>query len=229
LNFSQEKNINNFQYKYKINKTDMYSYKVKVKKVSGILKESVLPNCNVVVKSKTRLSKKSLNEKLNEHYNKYGLVVEEFNVTGFDNDEPAPYYTGNTASSTRIDRASTKKDKPARKAKSVEKETTHGLKVGDILQSSYGYNRTIHNFYKVIRTTGSSVVLHKLVKNYIDGDNGGWATSWRVMPIEDELDSRERPFTKRVKEGFMGDPCVKISSYEWAYKWDGHPKTETPD
>ena len=166
---------------------------------------------------------------LRYYKNRYGLVVEEFNVTGFDNDEPAPYYTGNTASSTRIDRASTKKEKPARKAKSIEKETTHSLKVGDILQSSYGYNRTIYNFYKVIRTTGSSVVLHKLVKNYIDGDNGGWATSWRVMPIEDELDSRERPLTKRVKDGFKGEPCVKISSYEWAYKWDGHPKTETPD
>lgn len=195
-----------------------------------MLKESVLPNRNVTVKSKSRLTKHSLSERLNEYYkNRYGLVVEEFNVTGFDNDEPAPYYTGNTASSTRIDRASTKKEKPARKAKSIEKETTHSLKVGDILQSSYGYNRTIYNFYKVIRTTGSSVVLHKLVKNYIDGDNGGWATSWRVMPIEDELDSRERPFTKRVKEGFMGEPCVKVSSYEWAYKWDGYPKTETPD
>ena len=195
-----------------------------------MLKESVLPNRNVTVKSKSRLTKHGLSEKLNEYYNnRYGLVVEEFNVTGFDNDEPASYYTGNTASSTRIDRASTKKEKPARKIKSIEKETTHGLKVGDILQASYGYNRTIYNFYKVIRTTGSSVVLHKLAKNYIDGDNGGWATSWRVMPIEDELDSRERPFTKRVKEGFMGEPCVKVSSYEWAYKWDGHPKTETPD
>ena len=88
-----------------------------------MLKESVLPNRNVTVKSKNRLTKHGLSERLNEYYkNRYGLVVEEFNVTGFDNDEPAPYYTGNTASSTRIDRASAKKEKPARKAKSIEKE-----------------------------------------------------------------------------------------------------------
>ena len=208
----------------------MYFYKIKVKKVSGMLKESALPSCNVTVKSKTRLTKQGLNEKLNKFYNnKYGLVVEDFNVTGFDNDEPAPYYTGNTVSSTRIDRASTKKEKPARKTKSIEKETTHGLKVGDILSTTYGYNRTIYNFYKIVRTTSSSVVLRKLVKKTIDGDEGRWYSSWRVMPIVDKFASDERPMTKRVKEGFMGEPCVKISSYEWAYKWDGEPKTETSD
>lgn len=195
-----------------------------------MLKESVLPNRNVTVKSKSRLTKHGLSERLSEYYkNRYGLVVEEFNVTGFDNDEPAPYYTGNTASSTRIDRASTKKEKPARKAKSIEKETTHSLKVGDILNTTYGYNRTIYNFYKVVRTTSSSVVLRKLAKKTIDGDEGRWYSSWRVMPIIDKFASDERPMTKRVKEGFMGEPCVKISSYEWAYKWDGEPKTETSD
>lgn len=195
-----------------------------------MLKESVLPNRNVTVKSKSRLTKHGLSERLNEYYKtRYGLVVEEFNVTGFDNDEPASYYTGNTASSTRIDRASTKKEKPARKTKTVEKEASHGLKVGDILSASYGYNRTIYNFYKVIRTTGSSVVLHKLAKKNVDGNEGRWYSSWRVMPIIDKFASDERPITKRVKEGFMGEPCVKISSYEWAYKWDGEPKTETSD
>ena len=195
-----------------------------------MLKESVLPSCNVTVKSKSRLTKRGINEKLNEYYkNRYGLVVEEFNVTGFDNDEPAPYYTGNTASSTRIDRASEKKEKPACKTKAVEKEVKHGLKVGDILNTTYGYNRTIYNFYKVVRTTSSSVVLRKLAKKTIDGDEGRWYSSWRVMPIVDKFASDERPMTKRVKEGFMGEPCVRISSYEWAYKWDGEPKTETSD
>lgn len=209
----------------------MYCYKIKVNKVSGILKESVLPNCNVTVKSKTRLTKRGLNEKLNEYYNnRYGLVVEEFNVTGFDNDEPAPYYTGNTTSSTRIDRASAeKKEKPARKTKTVEKEASHGLKVGDILSASYGYNRTIYNFYKVIRTTSASVTLQKLAKKNVDGNEGRWYSSWSVMPIEDTFARNERPFTRRVKEGFMGEPCVRISSYEWAYKWDGESKIETSD
>ena len=38
----------------------MYKYKVQVKKVSGILNESVLPSKNLVVKSKTKKTKSEL-------------------------------------------------------------------------------------------------------------------------------------------------------------------------
>lgn len=88
----------------------MYKYKIKVKKISGRLNESALPNNTVVVKSRKFLNNKQLNEKVNDYFmNKYNLVVEEFNVTGFDNDEVAPYYTGNTSSETRFNRPSLEK------------------------------------------------------------------------------------------------------------------------
>ena len=54
----------------------MYKYKIKVKKVSGRLNESLLPNDNVVVKSRKFLNNKQLNEKVNDYFmNKYNLVV----------------------------------------------------------------------------------------------------------------------------------------------------------
>lgn len=209
----------------------MYRYKIQVKKVSGILKQSALPNGNVIVKSGARLTKRSIREKLNEHYNnKYGLIVEEFNVTGFDNDEPAQYYSGNTSSSTRIDRSTTsKKDTTTRKTKTSEKEPSHTLKVGDVLVSHWGYNRTIWSFYKVIRTTASSVVIRQLSKRSITDGNDNWYGSWEVMPIVDKFDPNWSAVTKRVKKGYKGEPCVKISSYEWAQKWDGKPRIETSD
>lgn len=54
----------------------MYKYKIKVKKVSGRLNESLLPNDMVVVKSRKILSYKQLDEKVNDYFmDKYNLVV----------------------------------------------------------------------------------------------------------------------------------------------------------
>ena len=59
----------------------MYNYKVQVKKVSGSLNESVLPNKNLVIKSKTEKSNEQLFAEASEYYkNKYGLVIESADV-----------------------------------------------------------------------------------------------------------------------------------------------------
>ena len=63
----------------------MYKYNVQVKKVSGSLNESVLPNKNLVIKSKTEKSNKEVFTEASEYYkNKYGLVIESADV---DTDE----------------------------------------------------------------------------------------------------------------------------------------------
>lgn len=197
----------------------MYKYKIKVKKVSGRLNESLLPNDTVVVKSRKFLNNKQLNEKVNDYFmNKYNLVVEQFNVTGFDNDEVAPYYTGNTSSETRFNRPSLEKPvvrrgrKPS--VKKVEEEVSGPFKVGDILCSSYGYNRTIVSFYKVLRTTKSSVVIRELEKVTVNGE-GRWYGSWEVMPVVDKFGRYSKEMIKRVKPTSM-HPSVKISTYEYA-------------
>lgn len=75
----------------------MFEYKVEIRKVSGVLTESVLPNKNLVVKSKSQLDENTLYNKVADFYEqKYGLVVEEFSVSGFDNEEPSNVTTGNT-------------------------------------------------------------------------------------------------------------------------------------
>ena len=60
----------------------MYNYRVQVKKVSGSLNESVLPNKNLVIKSKTEKSNEQLFTEASEYYKKkYGLVIESADVT----------------------------------------------------------------------------------------------------------------------------------------------------
>lgn len=60
----------------------MYKYKVQVKKVSGRLNESVLPNKSLVVKSKTEKTDKQVFAEASKYYkNKYGLVIESADIT----------------------------------------------------------------------------------------------------------------------------------------------------
>lgn len=75
----------------------MFKYNVQVMKVSGRLNESVLPSKNLVVKSKTEKTNKEVFAEVSKYYKeKYGLVIESLNVTGFDGEEPSGVTTGNT-------------------------------------------------------------------------------------------------------------------------------------
>lgn len=75
----------------------MFKYNVKIQKVSGRLNESVLPSKSLVVKSKTEKTNKEVFAEVSKYYKeKYGLVIESLNVTGFDGEEPSNVTTGNT-------------------------------------------------------------------------------------------------------------------------------------
>lgn len=88
----------------------MFEYKVEIRKVSGVLTESVLPNKNLVVKSKSQLDENALYSKVAEFYKqKYGLVVEEFSVSGFDNEEPSNVTTGNTQGGASFNKPTAKR------------------------------------------------------------------------------------------------------------------------
>lgn len=59
----------------------MHTYKIKIKKVSGTLNESVLPSRNLVIKSKSRKTNNRLFAEASSYYKKkYGLVIESADV-----------------------------------------------------------------------------------------------------------------------------------------------------
>lgn len=60
----------------------MYTYKIKIKKVSGRLNESILPSKNLVIKSNKSLSKKAILKEANAYFKKkYGLTVESLDTS----------------------------------------------------------------------------------------------------------------------------------------------------
>lgn len=99
-------------------------------------------------------------------------------------------------------------------------EPGHGLKVGDILVSSWGYDQTNIDFYQVQKVTPKGVVIQAIQKEVV-GDQG--KPSEKVMPLKDRWDTRDKPMTKRPGPGGR----VKISSYENAYPWGGQPEFQT--
>lgn len=92
----------------------------------------------------------------------------------------------------------------------------HTLKVGDILNSSWGYDQTNVTFYQVTRVTPSSVELGTL-RSVEDYD--GQSMTGTKTPLPGEFVNGNR-WLKRVSASGQ----VKLDSFEYARLWDGKPQ-----
>jgi hypothetical protein len=92
--------------------------------------------------------------------------------------------------------------------------------VGNILNSSWGYEQTNVTFYQVTGVNGVYVTLEEIGSNRVSGDS----CSSTVMPNE-KIKSGET-FRRKMK-GTKENPYVMINSYKYAKKWNGKPQTVT--
>ena len=108
--------------------------------------------------------------------------------------------------------------KAERKAevKAIKEKAASEMKVGDIYSSSWGYDQTNVDFYKILEVKKSSAVIVEVAGKKVS-DNGPSTT---VVPSP-EIEIGE-PMLKR-----MGEYGFKIYSFAHATKWDGKPKYET--
>ena len=101
-------------------------------------------------------------------------------------------------------------------------ETTIKLQPGDILYSSWGYEQTNIDFYRVIKLCGKTMVkLEKIGKLYSTEQYSEYTDS--VLP--DPRNSKSKSFRRKVYN--YTRPGVMVNSYQWAAKWDGLPKAQT--
>lgn len=112
------------------------------------------------------------------------------------------------AMSARQERAQTKRD------------FQHGLKDGDILYSSWGYDQTNVNFYEVVRTTEKGVAVREVASKVVREERG----ATYVVAVPGRFIGA--PLMK-IPQTRSGGVYVKISSSQTAYLWDGKPKYET--
>ena len=112
-------------------------------------------------------------------------------------------------------RAEAKAERKA-EAKAIKEKAASEMKVGDIYYTSWGYDQTNVDFYKILEVKKSSAVIVEVAGSKVS-DNGPSTT---VVPSP-EIEIGE-PMLKR-----MGEYGFKIYSFAHAHKWDGKPKHET--
>ena len=121
--------------------------------------------------------------------------------------------------------------------------TTPTLKVGDVMYSSWGYDQTNVDFYKVVRATAKSVWLISIGASAVEGSEGFMCN--RVLPDparelctrcnreasdrchspEGDYDGRRHdyentPHVHRIRNGYQGQPAVTLTSYSSARLWN---------
>lgn len=107
-----------------------------------------------------------------------------------------------------------------------------GADVGDVLYSSWGYDQTNVDFYKVVRRTASSVWLVRIGARHVPGSEG--FMSERTVPDPDVVipwgdyepawksqpGGGTEPRVKRIRRGYGGGVAVTMTSYAGAYPYE---------
>lgn len=102
----------------------------------------------------------------------------------------------------------------------ARREFEHGLNVGDILYSSWGYDQTNVDFYEVTELRGKMVVIREVASKTVKST----PPQDYVVPVPGRYIGK--PMKKRPQVS-GGRPYVKITSFAHAYPWDGKPKYQT--
>lgn len=103
----------------------------------------------------------------------------------------------------------------------ARREWHHNLKEGDILYSSWGYDQTNVDFYQVTKVIDKMVVIREVASNVVSGD--GSSESVVAVPNRFVGDAM-----KKIPTGTGNDVGkIRLTSFSWAYPWDGKPKHQT--
>jgi len=109
-------------------------------------------------------------------------------------------------------------------------------KVGDILYSSWGYDQTNIEFFKVVKVSDFSVWIQEIGKKVVEVT--GWAHQ-NVVPVDspeyqvrnwdvpNEYITKTHPIQrKKIQPSFSGYG-VSLNSFSSAFLWDGKPKGQS--
>ena len=117
-------------------------------------------------------------------------------------------------------------------------------KVGDILYSSWGYDQTNIEFFKVVRVSDFSVWIQQQSNKITEVT--GWAhenvvpsgsatyqvQNWDDVPDEfgnvNHYITKTYPITRhKIHYGYTEGYAVSINSFKSAWQWDGKPKGQS--
>lgn len=94
------------------------------------------------------------------------------------------------------------------------------IPTGTIFVSSWGYDQTNVDFYRVVRSTAASVWLQKVGQRVVE--QTGYMSE-TVVPT----DHAYGEVFRRKVQTFMGKAYASINDYAGASEWNGNPITQT--
>lgn len=104
-------------------------------------------------------------------------------------------------------------------------EAIAALSAGAILASSWGYDQTNVDFYRVDKVKNGWATLQQIAGSEASDDErlGYQTMTGRAVPAEPQKPVGS-PFRRKIGPPICGEPMIRISSYEFARPWDGKPK-----
>jgi hypothetical protein len=103
----------------------------------------------------------------------------------------------------------------------AKRDFQHGLKDGDILYSSWGYDQTQVSWYEVVGVVGKQVIVREVESKVVRQERG----ADYVVAVPGRYTGAV--MKKVPQKGYRDEPYIKISPSQNAYPWDGKPKYET--
>ena len=107
--------------------------------------------------------------------------------------------------------------------KHAQIEDDHGVEVGDIFVSSWGYDQTNISYYQVLKVSRKMVAIREIDSKVVRQSG----TSEYVVPVPNKFRSRSSVMRKKVLRDHRGRPMLNIASYARAYPWEGSPNSQT--
>jgi len=91
------------------------------------------------------------------------------------------------------------------------------IEVGSILKSSWGYDQTNIDFYRVVKVANGWATIEPIGQTIFE--NTGWASE-TVVPTET---ATGKTFRRKIQ----GGDWVKIASFSGASVWNGEPQHQS--
>lgn len=109
-----------------------------------------------------------------------------------------------------------------------DKAAFDAVKVGDVFYSSWGYDQTNVDFYKVVAKTKARIKVVKVSKIRDEGESGcDHVRPDKTGEFGEVMTKIVRASTWRSDFDPKADAYFHLNSYSNAHRWDGTPKYET--
>lgn len=103
--------------------------------------------------------------------------------------------------------------------KRARREARHGLSVGDIVYSSWGYEQTNVDFYEVVRVPSDRSVVVRMIKK-LTSENAPGSMSGKTTPLpgQFEINAKETTHRAAALNSLKGGKAVPGSLSKWTGK-----------